>query len=74
MSDRPTSVLQVNTASKFSTGVGVLVTYPTGPHRPIGPLQYRPIGIRPELPDGQSATVAEPVISDPIVKNTYMYN
>ena len=28
---------------------------PTGPHRPIGPLQYRPIGIRPERPDGQSA-------------------
>ena len=39
------------------TSGGVLVTYPTGPHRPSGPLQYRPIGFRPERPDGQSATV-----------------
>ena len=31
------------------------MTYLTGPHRPTGPLQYRPIGIRPERPDGQSA-------------------
>ena len=34
--NRPTSVSQVNTG-----GRGVLVTYPTGPHRPTGPLQYR---------------------------------
>ena len=31
----------------------MLVTYPTGPHRLTGTLQYRPNGFRP---DGQSAT------------------
>ena len=42
-------------------GGSVLVSYPSvpprGPHRPTGPLQYRPIGIRPDRPEGQSAPV-----------------
>ena len=58
----------LGTASQLSTGRGVLVSYPSGP------LQYRPMGIRPERPDGQCPPLVVAKCSQSVPAANYYKN